>query len=343
MARITYLMLLFFVFAANAQPPGKAFRFSGLVKGGNTRWVYLDYIDANNRYVSDSCQLVNSRFHFTGNISGPVQVSFYQNQPNISSPAYTLLFLEPGNMKAVFQANHFKQGKITGSKTQAEYQAFVQQEGIQSTYETESIYRFIQQHPGSFVSAYLLMPTIFKTPLDSTKKYFQGLSAAVKNGTDGQVIDDFIRKEEKVAPGSIAPDFTQTDINGKSTSLKDFRGKYLLIDFWASWCGPCRIENPNLRDAYAQYGDKNFTILSVSIDKDAVAWKAAVQKDSLTWPQILLEEVEKNKMAQDFDVMGKGIPYNLLIGSDGIILAQNLQGKGGLKRIGDFVKQESKK
>jgi peroxiredoxin len=128
----------------------------------------------------------------------------------------------------------------------------------------------------------------------------------------------------KPKTGSMAPDITMPDVNGKNVSLSSFRGKYVLVDFWASWCGPCRAENPNVVAAYNKYKSKNFTIVGVSLDKTKDAWVNAIKEDGLTWTQI--SDLKFWESAAVSIYQFNGIPYNVLIDPDGKIVAENLRG-----------------
>jgi peroxiredoxin len=131
----------------------------------------------------------------------------------------------------------------------------------------------------------------------------------------------------------MAMDFMQNDTTGKAVKLSDFRGQYVLVDFWASWCKPCRAENPNLLAAYKKFKDKNFTILGVSLDEERSrrAWLGAVQKDSLPWTQVSDLQGFKSKAAEMYGVTA--IPSNFLIDPSGKIIARNLRGEELEKKL----------
>lgn len=124
--------------------------------------------------------------------------------------------------------------------------------------------------------------------------------------------------------GQVAPDFTQDTPEGEPFSLSDLRGKYVLIDFWASWCGPCRRENPNVVRLYDQYKDKGFDILGVSLDNDKSRWLAAIEKDQLTWKHVSDLKGWSNNVAQQYNI--RSIPSTILIDPEGKIVAKNLRG-----------------
>jgi peroxiredoxin len=126
------------------------------------------------------------------------------------------------------------------------------------------------------------------------------------------------------AIGTAAIDFTQQDTSGKDVSLSSFKGKYVLIDFWASWCGPCRMENPNVVEAYKKFSNKNFTVLGVSLDRARAPWIQAIKEDNLTWTQVSDLQYWNNAVARLYNI--QSIPQNFLIGPDGKIIAKNLRG-----------------
>jgi len=160
---------------------------------------------------------------------------------------------------------------------------------------------------------------------------FKSLTPGLRNSKTGK---DFARLLYDDGPGSVgtmASDFTQNDINEKPVKLSDFKGRYVLLDFWASWCGPCRAENPNVVKAYNQYKDKNFTVLSVSLDQPGKkeAWLSAIKKDGLTWTQVSDLRFWNNAAAKQYGIMA--IPQNFLIDPTGKIVAKNLRGEALIK------------
>ncbi|HUC80947.1 MAG TPA: TlpA disulfide reductase family protein [Flavisolibacter sp.] len=133
-----------------------------------------------------------------------------------------------------------------------------------------------------------------------------------------------------------APEFSQPDVNGKPISLASFKGKYVLLDFWASWCKPCRVENPNVVKAYNQFKDKNFTVFGVSLDENKDAWLQAIQKDGLTWPHASDLQSWNNAAAALYEV--QSIPANFLIDPQGNIIAQDLRGEELMETLARFIK-----
>lgn len=133
-----------------------------------------------------------------------------------------------------------------------------------------------------------------------------------------------------------APDLTMNDVNGKPVSISSFKGKYVLIDFWASWCGPCRMENPNVVAAYNRFKNKNFTILGVSLDEDKAAWQKAIVKDNLTWTH--MSDLKQWESAAVPAYTFEGIPFNVLVDPTGKIIASSLRGEELNNKLAEVLK-----
>lgn len=189
---------------------------------------------------------------------------------------------------------------------------------------------FISKNPDSYISLLALGELMsFNSGIDQPGfvKLYKGLSDDVRKTGLGEELESVLFAAERTVIGAVAPDFTQNDPAGEPVKLSDFRGKYVLIDFWASWCRPCRMENPNIVRAYAQFKDKNFEILGVSLDNPnaKTAWLNAIERDKLTWAQVSDLQGWKNKVARLYGV--ESIPLNFLIDPEGVIIAKNLRGE----------------
>lgn len=187
---------------------------------------------------------------------------------------------------------------------------------------------FAKKHPNSYLSLISLSYVAGQPEVDKeAKKVFQQLSPALKNTPMAKSVALQLASVSKVRIGKTAPDFEQSTPDGKKVKLSDFRSKYVLVDFWASWCGPCRQENPKVVAAYNQYKDKGFNVLGVSLDAahQKAAWLKAIEKDQLNWTQVSDLKGWDNKAAKIYGV--RSIPANFLIDPSGKIIARNLRGK----------------
>ena len=203
--------------------------------------------------------------------------------------------------------------------------------------EFERLNQFVKAHPGSFSAVYLLDGYANRMELSEVETLNEMLLPTYKDTRNGKSIAKVIEARKITAVGKTAPDFNQPDTLGNAVKLSDFRGKYVLVDFWASWCGPCRAENPNLVKTFNRYKDKGFTVLGVSLDQPGKkeAWVAAIHKDNLEWTQVSDLKFWDNEVAVLYGI--KAIPSNLLLDKEGKIIAKDLRGAELDKKLTELL------
>jgi len=209
---------------------------------------------------------------------------------------------------------------------------------VQSTDLIETYKSFSTVNKQSPVTTFFLLQfaNIFPAIKDDLATYYAGLSGEAKKGPFAAFIDKSLESAQVGKIGSVLPEFKQNDATGKSISLSSFRGKYVLVDFWASWCGPCRAENPNVVKAFNTFKDKKFTVLGVSLDQDKAKWLDAVKKDGLTWTHVSDLKYWNNAVAVQFGI--QSIPANFLLNPDGVIIAKDVRGEELLKILSTNIK-----
>lgn len=196
-------------------------------------------------------------------------------------------------------------------------------------------FSYVRKHPDSYLSGMLLLWHAPNDSLQLVDELFGGLSQQVKDTKIGMIIAKKLDSRKAILVGGIAPDFKAPDVKGQMVSLYSFKGKYVLLDFWASWCKPCRAENPNVVKAYNKYKGKNFTVVGVSLDRveDKDKWLKAIEADHLgEWTQLGEMEGWRSQVASMYNI--HAIPQNVLIDPGGKIIGKNLRGEELQEKLG---------
>jgi len=335
------------------------------------QWVY--YNPMANSLQKDSVQTVAGGFTAHFNIApGEGDAYILRIGAKYAEGSVMLLYLEPGNVEIKGDGPQFKDANVSGEPCLADREAYEKMIDADPVLKNRSdLYKkanelyakkdssglaalqpeldkvdsvnkaltrqWIAEHRNASYSAFLLSFELGSLELDDKETILKTLTPAARNNGPARRIEESIRINNLTGIGKQALDFTQNDTLGRPVSLSSFRGKYVLVDFWASWCGPCRAENPNVVAAFGQYSDKNFTVLGVSLDRPdgKEKWLKAIHDDHLTWTHVSDLKFWNNAVAKQYDI--NAIPANLLIGPDGKILAKSLHGDELSKKLTELL------
>ena len=309
------------------------FEITGKLSGfADSTLIYLDDLTTSSPIHIDSTLVINNQFHFVGSINEEV-LNVILRTNNFSD--YKYFWLE--NLAITFKAEKgkFRQAIISGSRTQTEQNKL--DAAIKTTgKEKEQSIMFIRNHPNSIISANILNVYASTWGKDTSTILYSHLSKKIKTTSYGKNILEFITLNRNIKVGDRYIDFTEPNIEGKNVSLSDFSGKVTLLEFWGSWCGPCREGNPELVKIYKEFKKDGFEILGVAADNKKEPWIEAVQKDSLTWENVSDLKGDKNKAALIYGI--SYYPTNFLIDKAGKIVAKDLRGEGLKSRLQEILK-----
>jgi len=281
-------------------PISNEFVLSGEIKDSKEKIVYLFYTNKNGSKGRDSCWLQNGHFSFRGSIIEPTFGFLRTNTAVIADSEnknMAALFLEPVNMNAKIVYDHFGEMTLTGSKTHDEYTAlknrgkFINKKYSDSLYERHSNLseEYIFNHRDSYISAYELSLYRGSWSGNSVQYLYTRLNAKIQNSLYGKEVKAFLDDLNANSEGSKAGDFIAKDVQEKILKLSDFKGKYVLLDFWGSWCVPCRESNPHLIELFKKYSEKGLTIgIATEYEKTDIKWREAIKKDGTDiWYNVL--------------------------------------------------------
>ena len=350
------LIILFCAFVAtHVLGQGKGFVINGTIKQvPDNAHVYLTH-KYNDLTITDSALIKGEKFVFKGKTIEP---NMYWITLKKTENPQLIFFADNTTITITARADSMAYAIVKGGSTQDDYKIWLQmQSKFMATRQAliikfneygktqdqvnskrimdtamllervfvKDIVGFIKSHPKSCVGGYIIFSVTFDWPsIPEDEEMYNALSEPVKKGKFGKLAEDKLNSIRGVTVGYSAINFTLQDTSGKNVSLSSYKGKYVLVDFWASWCGPCRGENPAVVAAYQKYKAKGFDVLGVSLDNNKDKWKQAIKKDNLTWTHVSDLMGWKSETAQKYGVTS--IPFNVLLDKDGKILAKSLRG-----------------
>lgn len=324
----TFLLIILTVIITTvsfSQTKKKKFEIIGKLSGfPDSTVIYLQENKNSEAHVIDSAFIINNRFHFFGSLQqNTIQVILQAKGSN----NYKYFWLE--NSTIIFKAEKgkFKDAVISGSVTQDEQNQF---DVVAGNDKSRNI-SYIRNNPNSTISAYILSVYASTWGKDTSTSLYNNLTETMKKTSFGQNVLNFITLNKSPKVGNKYIDFGEPNIDGKIIHLSNFKGKVVLLDFWGSWCGPCRANNPKLVKIYNEFKSKGFEIFGVAADVDKKSWIAAIKKDGLNWSNVTDLKGWNNRAAIIYGIFK--YPTNYLIDRQGIIVAIDLENEELRKKL----------
>ena len=356
---IRFISLSFLVLLGSCGSQENKFVLTGNADVSDGTKIYVLQADQNNQpYIKDSTTVQSNNFKFQG-ISSTPQISYIQVE---GVNGYVLAILENGDIKADLFKDSISKSKVYGTKSNDDFikyksetkflvddmnnisyeaQDAIMTGDVATASELEKEYNskerevmlyewdFIIDNLDSYMSALLLEVFMIENKVnkDSIIDVYESFSNRIKVSDVGKNIADLLSQyENPIEVGEIAPDFTAPSINGDDVSLSEevSNNNVTLLDFWAAWCRPCRVENPNLVKLYKAYNQNGFDIIGVSLDRTKEQWEQAVEDDNLLWTQVSNLNFWNDPIARRYSI--RAIPQSFLINKEGVVIGKNLRG-----------------
>lgn len=306
----------------------KGYTIEGSIQGMNEGMIYLKK-NVEKAYVDvDSAIIENGTFEFKGIADEPMLYGLTTVKESKRPQAFFM-----GNEKLQIQLDETnKKIEVSSSSLNDLYKNNV------SLLRTKgfSIDSLITAYPTSPVTAYFLANNLaYQFDLEQLKELRAKFDSSLDETVYIKQLEGIIERLANVQVGSVAPDFTLPDVDGNPISLSSYRGKYVLVDFWAAWCPDCRKENPNIVAAWKKYKDSNFDVLGVSLDRTKDQWVAAIEKDQLTWTHVSDLKDWNSDVALLYAI--RWVPTSFILDPNGVILAVGLEGEDLLKKLEEIL------
>ncbi|SNR48378.1 Peroxiredoxin [Flavobacterium sp. ov086] len=301
---------------AQTQAQETALQLKGTVTDTVAQYVYLQKFHNKMFTTIDSVKVKDGNFSFKTKVKTPELYGLSVNTED--SPLYIFLEKTPITVK-LSPKKYYTNSVVEGSESQNLFEAYKKSNDVE-------ISKFITENPKSIVSAYVLYRNwSYRLTPEQITQNIALLDKSLQTTTYVKELKELVTVLDGLSVGKKAPDFTANDPQGKPVRLSENLKGYTLVDFWASWCGPCRRENPNIVAAYKEYHDKGFNVIGVSLDKKKENWIKGIQDDNLTWLHVSDLLFWNSAVAKLYGV--RAIPGNYLVDSKGIIVAKNLHGE----------------
>ena len=340
-----FLVLIpFFASAQTSKTDKNSFEISGTVTGYEDG-TSVSFLNDQTGQPEKQTTIEKGSFSIKGQLPAPTfKVLVFGDQPPVVP-----IFLENKFITVKGDKATADQMVISGSKTHTEYVDYISQikpyaqifqnPAARNAESLEAVAKiadnFVRKNPSSYVSPIVLIQLMELENLSKAQELYPLLSKDVRNTDMAKYVQTQIEEAKINAIGTVMADFSQADTSGKMITLKSLRGQYVLVDFWASWCRPCRDENPNVVSNFNKYKSKNFTVLGVSLDQAKPAWLNAIQMDALAWTQLSDLKGWKNDVAAQFRI--SSIPQNFLLDPEGRIIAKNLRGEALGRKLEELL------